>query len=78
MTVAPIFITAMLGMGAISAALMGYLSKNTNIVERILLIVAGVLLVYPNTWYAIGGLALVIGVYVFQRFFKKENEAVQA
>ncbi|MBO8156516.1 MAG: TRAP transporter permease [Bacillaceae bacterium] len=78
LTVLPIFITAMLGMGAISAALMGHLNKNTNLVERILLIISGLLLVYPNTWYAIGGLALFAGVYLFQRFLKKEIATLEA
>jgi TRAP transporter 4TM/12TM fusion protein len=76
---APAILTALLGMGAISAGIMGYLVGPTNIVERMVLIPAGIMLVYPSLFVSLLGLALAAGVGIFQyirvRAGKREEES---
>lgn len=62
----PAIITALIGMGAISAAIMGYFIGPANIVERLALVAGGLSLVYPELLISLTGLAVVIGIGVFQ------------
>lgn len=66
-------ITALLGMAAISAAMMGYFVKKVGWLERGLLIIGGLLLVYEDVFLSITGLATVLLVGVFQYYFKKKT-----
>ena len=64
-----IVITSFLGMFAISASLEGYTVKPINMVVRILLAVAGLMMLYPGTLtdvIGIGTIAVIMAVDVMQ------------
>lgn len=72
-----IVITSFLGMFAISAALEGYTVKPINMVVRILLAVAGLMMLYPGTLtdvIGIGTIAVIMGIEVLQT--RKQKAAV--
>ncbi|WP_096435785.1 TRAP transporter permease [Alteribacter populi] len=75
MNLAPVLITALIGMAAISAAMMGYFVRKPNWLERALLLGAGVMLIYPDNLILSGsGLVLLIGIGLFQKFLKESSE----
>jgi TRAP transporter 4TM/12TM fusion protein len=76
--VTPAVVTALLGMLAISAAMIGFLSKKTNGLERLILFGAGILLVYPDLLYSAIGLVGLLLIYGYQRYFKKEAKVQKA
>src|SRR5699024_9212013 len=51
-------ITAMIGMAAISSSLIGYYVKSLNWIERVIMIIAGLLLVYPHMAISLTGLVI--------------------
>ncbi|TCJ19815.1 TRAP transporter permease [Rubrobacter taiwanensis] len=59
-------VTALVGMGAISAGVVGYFVRRANFLERLLLVAAGLMLVYPEIFVSLPGLALMVAVGVFQ------------
>ncbi len=63
-------VTAVLGLAAIAAGINGWLLRKTTLLERILLIVAGVLLIYPTTGPDLIAAALVAAVVIFQTVTK--------
>ena len=65
-TLIPAVLTAVLGMAAISAGIMGYFMNNANVVERVLLAAGGLMLVYPDLLISLGGLVIVVVVGAFQ------------
>jgi TRAP-type uncharacterized transport system fused permease subunit len=65
-TLLPAVATALLGMVAISAGLMGYFVGPSNAIERLVLFVAGIMLVYPNILISLIGLALAAGIGALQ------------
>ncbi|MBU9711455.1 TRAP transporter permease [Evansella tamaricis] len=77
-TLVPVLITAILGMLAISAAVMNYFLYNPLWFERILLLGAGIMLIMPDNLpveLAGLGLFLAIGVLQFMRKRRHENQA---
>lgn len=66
-------ITALFGMAAISAALIGYFATEVNGMERLLLFIAGLLLVYPKPLVSMIGLVLFILVIGLQRMRLNEK-----
>jgi TRAP transporter 4TM/12TM fusion protein len=62
----PAVITALLGMAAISAGIMAYFLGPANVLERLLLVVGGIMLVYPDLLISLPGLVLVAAVGAFQ------------
>lgn len=78
-TLIPALATALLGMTAISAGIMAYFIGPANVVERAILVAAGIMLVYPNLLVSAPGLALLAAVAVLQYFrsrsCKTEKEA---
>ncbi|SFP49256.1 TRAP transporter, 4TM/12TM fusion protein [Salibacterium halotolerans] len=68
-------ITAMLGMAAVSASLIGYYIKSLNRVERIVLIAGGLLLIYPNIAISLAGLVICAIVTVVQLLQNKTEKA---
>jgi TRAP transporter 4TM/12TM fusion protein len=62
----PAFLTALLGMGAISGGVMAYFVGPSKALERVLLIAGGIALVYPNILVSLVGLAVVIAIGVLQ------------
>ena len=64
--IAEITITAAIGITALAGGLQGWLWKKANVLERVGMIVAGLLLVYPAAITDIIGFALVVAVLAFQ------------
>ena len=65
-----VVITAMLGMIALGAGIIGYWYRPLLAVERILLAVLGLLLVYPESWYSWAGLGGLVALLVVQLMTK--------
>ena len=65
-SIALVTFTAAVGIMALCGAFQGWLFKKTPAYERLALLVAGILLVYPKTLFDAIGLALVAGVLVSQ------------
>jgi TRAP transporter 4TM/12TM fusion protein len=59
-------LTAFIGIGVLAAGICGWLLRKTSGIERILLIVAGFILVYPNPVADVLGIALAAGVALWQ------------
>ncbi len=70
-SIAEVTVTAAIGIVALAGGFQGWLWKKTSLAERILLLVAGVLLVYPGWLFDLVGFALVLIVLVAQ-WLKKE------
>lgn len=66
-----IIITSVIGMFAISAALEGYMASHLNPVFRIILAVAGLMLIYPGTVTDIIGIVITVAIYVITMQGKK-------
>ncbi|WLR50254.1 TRAP transporter permease [Bacillus tianshenii] len=78
MNVTPVLVTALLGMAAISASMMGYFHKRASVIERTVLFASGILLVYPELMISMIGLVILVLVYGYQRFMKKEQGTLVA
>ena len=66
-----IVITSLFGIFGLSAGLEGYALRPAGWVERIILIAAGLMLVIPELVTDIVGIVLIVGIILFQKFFKK-------
>ena len=66
-----IIFTAITGMVAIGAGLIGFWYRKINWLERIIAVIAGLLLIYPEGFTDIIGLVLFIGMVVFQLMINK-------
>ncbi|QQK78368.1 TRAP transporter permease [Salicibibacter cibarius] len=67
-------ITAIVGMVAISASLMGYFFAKNKIVESLVIFAAGLMAVYPlDIWVSLGGIAILVLIAVIQHFRKKRQ-----
>jgi TRAP transporter 4TM/12TM fusion protein len=66
-------ITAFIGIAALAAGVENWFLKKTTFYERTMLIVAGLVLVYPQPLYDIIGFALIVLVVVSQRLRKEEK-----
>jgi TRAP transporter 4TM/12TM fusion protein len=64
--IAQVTFTAAIGIAALAGGLQGWLFKRTNVPERIMLVAAGFLLVYPTALFDAIGFALVALVVVMQ------------
>ena len=58
-------------MFAISAAIEGYMTSTLNPVFRIILAVAGLMLIYPGTVTDIIGIVITVGIFAIQMSQKK-------
>jgi TRAP transporter 4TM/12TM fusion protein len=76
-SIALVTITAAVGIVALAGGFQGWLLKRTSLPERLMLIVAGFLLVYPKALFDVIGFALVVIVVLLQ-WFKKELPAKRA
>ncbi len=68
-----IFITSLIGMVSISAALEGFLVNRLNAVFRILLLAAGLMTMYPGVTTDVIGIAVIVVIGAFQ-FIGKKNK----
>ncbi|WP_078430296.1 TRAP transporter permease [Alkalihalobacterium alkalinitrilicum] len=74
-TLAPALITALVGMTAVSASMMNYYITSPNIVERGLLFISGLLLIYPgNISVSLSGLAIFVGISILQLFRSRRQK----
>jgi TRAP-type uncharacterized transport system fused permease subunit len=65
-SIALVTFTAAVGIMALAGAFQGWLFKKTALYERVMLLVAGVLLVYPKALFDIAGFSLVAAVLASQ------------
>jgi TRAP transporter 4TM/12TM fusion protein len=65
-TLIPAIVTALIGMGAIAAGIAGYFVRRMNVVERVVIIAAGMMLVYPEIFVSLPGLGIMVALGVFQ------------
>jgi TRAP transporter 4TM/12TM fusion protein len=72
-SIALVTFTAAVGIMALAGAFQGWLFKKTTRYERLMLLVAGVLLVYPKTLFDIVGFGLVTIVLATQFMVKREE-----
>ena len=73
--IALVSVTAMFGIAALAGGMQGWLFRKTNSLERWLLIIAGLCLVYPRAVFDYIGLALLIAVVVMQLLRKSNPHA---
>ncbi len=66
--------TAIIGMIAIGAGMIGYWYRKCNWIERILALGTGLLLIYPETITDIVGLVLFVGMFVIQWMSRNKDE----
>lgn len=71
--VVQIVITSLFGIFGLSAGLEGYVLRPAGWVERIILVAAGLMLVIPELITDIVGIVLIVGIILFQKFFKKNT-----
>ncbi|MEO7729150.1 MAG: TRAP transporter fused permease subunit [Burkholderiales bacterium] len=74
-SIAEVTITAAFGIAALAGGLQGWLFRKTTVPERWMLIVAGLMLVYPRAFFDIVGLALFVGVVIMQKLRKSDSLA---
>ncbi|PYZ93564.1 C4-dicarboxylate ABC transporter [Salipaludibacillus keqinensis] len=75
-TVILLVITSVLGMAAISGTMMNYFVYSFKWYERLLLLIAGIMLIYPeNLVIELSGLTLFIAIGVIQHLRKKKETA---
>jgi TRAP transporter 4TM/12TM fusion protein len=63
--------TAFLGIAALACGVQGWMFRRTTVIERVMLISAGLLLVYPSTWSDVVGAGLVVGAVALQRLVRR-------
>lgn len=68
-----VVITALLGMIAIGAGIIGYWYRPLNVIERLLLVAVGLMLVYPEGWYSIAGLVGLGVLFALQLMSKNKT-----
>ncbi len=73
-SIALVTFTAAIGIAALAGGLQGWLLKRANLAERLMLVVAGFLLVYPKALFDAIGFALV-AIVLFMQWFKKREVA---
>ena len=71
--VAKAIITALVGMVGLATGFTGYFRTNCNVIERILLIISGIMLVDPGTVTDIVGISVIIVIYILQRLRSKKT-----
>ncbi len=73
--IALITVTAAIGIVALAGGLQGWLLRKTNVLERWMLISAGLALVYPTRTSDMIGLTLVVLVVLMQKFWPQRTAA---
>jgi len=72
-----VIFTAFAGIFCLAAGVDGWLLKRANLLERFLLIVAGLALVYPSTMGDAIGFGLLILAFILQKVIKREDRTLQ-
>ncbi|HET9594173.1 MAG TPA: TRAP transporter fused permease subunit [Anaeromyxobacteraceae bacterium] len=63
-------VTAFVGIAALACGVQGWMFRRTTVVERGMLVAAGLLLVYPTAWADLAGIALVAAAVALQRWHR--------
>ena len=71
------FITATIGVVMLAAGLIGWFIRETNVVERLLLVVGAILLIKPGIYTDIMGAVLLLVVIIIQKARQKKDRAAQ-
>ncbi|HEY6099830.1 MAG TPA: TRAP transporter fused permease subunit, partial [Anaeromyxobacter sp.] len=66
LSIARVTLTAIVGIAALACGVQGFMFRRTTLVERVLLVAAGLLLVYPAGWADVAGVALVAAIVAVQ------------
>ena len=69
-------VTALIGMVALSSALIGYLADHCRTPERILLVVGGLLMIKPGLLTDVVGIAIFVIILLFQQKRKQQIQTV--
>ncbi|MDQ0224095.1 TRAP transporter permease [Metabacillus niabensis] len=69
-----VILTSVLGMIAIGAAIIGYWMRKMHWLERIVNIISGLLLIYPERISDITGLILFVAMFALQFIWKRNND----
>jgi TRAP-type uncharacterized transport system fused permease subunit len=69
--------TALIGVVCVSVALTGYFKTNLNIIERALVLIAGLLTIEQRTWTDVIGIAIIVGVWIYQTIKAKKEDKGQ-
>jgi TRAP-type uncharacterized transport system fused permease subunit len=70
------FASACLGVFALAYSIQNFMIMKTNIIERVALFAAAIALINPGAYSDITGVAVLIGVYLWQRYRKKKKEGL--
>ena len=73
-----VIFSATVGMLAIAAALAGYLTRNMNIITRIVLAAGGLLMVIPGLWTDLAGYVILAVILGLQFMENKKEKAIAA
>jgi TRAP transporter 4TM/12TM fusion protein len=76
-SIAEVVFTAAIGIAALAAGLQGWVIRRTTAIERVMLIAAGLLLVYPAKWADAAGFALVVVALALQ-WLRRDRPAAAA
>lgn len=74
-SIAEVTITAAFGIAALAGGLQGWLLRKTVSIERWMLVIAGLMLVYPRAMFDYIGFALVVAVVVMQKLRRPTAQA---
>ena len=69
--------TAAIGVGALSAGVMGFLVKKCSLIERLFLVVSAFLMIDPGYLTDIVGLVIICSIYMYQRFKVNRTEKTE-
>src|SRR5262245_38443365 len=76
-SIALVTITAAIGIAALAAGVQGWLLRRTTWIEQVMLIVAGLALVYPKALLDLIGIVLIVLVFGIQFFRRGETRALR-
>ena len=76
MQVILIVVTSLLGIFGVSSALEGYLLTNMNPIQRVLSAAGGLLLIDPNSFTDVIGIALIAVIVIWQILQKRQERKV--
>ncbi len=68
--------TALIGIVGLSAAIQGFLANDLNILERAAIFTVPFFIIYPTLTSNVMGVAIVAGIYIFQKIRQKRVTAV--
>jgi TRAP-type uncharacterized transport system fused permease subunit len=71
----PVILSAVIGILCLAAAVEAYLIRRTNIIERVLLAAAALMLLNPGLMTDAFGLVVLVGTYLIQRMQNKKEMA---